>query len=267
MILLKSMSALDAISSRMSKPVDAGSSRSEPGASRHGNFIDYYRFHPAEERMRQIPEAIYESAGPSPMFVALDIGCNTGDLTLELYKFLSKNLPERKISIIGIDLDPVLIERAQEKNDQFESVTFVCIDFFSNDRENVLSSYLSERHKKRFDASFCFSITMWIHLNKGDAGLELFLRDVCSCSEVVLVEPQPWRCYRSAARRLRRANLGDFPLLEGLEYRDEVQRHIEKILRDQCKFRRLHVSEKNEWQRRLILYKRCHDERTHEDSA
>ena len=29
---------------------------SEPGAARHGNFINYYEFHPPEERLRLLPD-------------------------------------------------------------------------------------------------------------------------------------------------------------------------------------------------------------------
>ena len=29
---------------------------SEPGAARHGNFINYYEFHPPEERLKLLPE-------------------------------------------------------------------------------------------------------------------------------------------------------------------------------------------------------------------
>ena len=97
---------------------------------------------------------------------------------------------------------------------------------------------------------------MWIHLNRGDAGLERFLRDVCACSESVLVEPQPWRCYRTASRRLRRADLGEFELLPELKYRGDMQVHIEKILQEQCGFKRVEVSEENDWQRRLLFYER-----------
>lgn len=100
---------------------------------------------------------------------------------------------------------------------------------------------------------------MWIHLNHGDVGLERFLVDLCSCSDELLVEPQPWRCYRSAARRLRRANLGDFPLLEQLQMRGDMQQHIEKILGGKCGFGKLEVTEENGWHRRLVLFERQDD--------
>jgi hypothetical protein len=52
---------------------------SNPGAVRHGNFINYYEFHPAQERLQNLPTNLWtlESTDKSK-FVALDIGCNTG---------------------------------------------------------------------------------------------------------------------------------------------------------------------------------------------
>lgn len=97
---------------------------------------------------------------------------------------------------------------------------------------------------------------MWIHLNKGDEGLEKFLVDVCSMSEIVLIEPQPWRCYRNASRRLRRANLGEFSHLQGLQMRGDIDAHIERILRENCGFGKIIESEENDWSRKLLLYKK-----------
>ena len=47
-----------------------------------------------------------------------------------------------------------------------------------------------------FDLVMCFSVTMWIHLNRGDEGLEEFVKFCCGASRNVLVEPQPWKCYQ-----------------------------------------------------------------------
>eukprot|EP00814_Leptocylindrus_danicus_P012806 CAMPEP_0116041246 /NCGR_PEP_ID=MMETSP0321-20121206/24915_1 /TAXON_ID=163516 /ORGANISM="Leptocylindrus danicus var. danicus, Strain B650" /LENGTH=62 /DNA_ID=CAMNT_0003521365 /DNA_START=19 /DNA_END=204 /DNA_ORIENTATION=+ len=45
---------------------------------------------------------------------------------------------------------------------------------------------------------------MWIHVHSGDDGLKAFLRRVCSWTNVLLVEPQPSKCYRSINVRLRK---------------------------------------------------------------
>ncbi|OXU19609.1 hypothetical protein TSAR_005776, partial [Trichomalopsis sarcophagae] len=147
------------------------------------------------------------------------------DLTLELHKFLSSRLPGCEVSILGIDLDPVLIGRARQKNDRPESVSFECLDFFADERQSVLSSYLRKHQVERFDCSYCFSITMWIHLNHGDAGLERFFLDLSACSEELLA-------------------------------RGDVQQHIQNILTDKCGFAVLEVTEENDWQRRLLLFRR-----------
>ncbi|KAJ8686590.1 hypothetical protein QAD02_022384 [Eretmocerus hayati] len=229
----------------------------DPGASRHGNFINYYQFHPAEERVRQLPRELLIPNRPGQNFVALDVGCNSGDLTIELHKFLSENLPDRKVSILGIDLDPVLIERAQEKNYHPELVRFECLDFLSDNRESIVADYLSQRQVDRFDLSFCLSVTMWVHANTGDAGLEHLLTELCSMSESVLLEPQPWRCYRAASRRLRRAGQPELDL-DRLKHRsdDQLLRFMNSVISDQAGFHRTHTSAENDWGRRLMLFQR-----------
>ncbi|XP_058807582.1 pre-miRNA 5'-monophosphate methyltransferase isoform X2 [Phymastichus coffea] len=230
-----------------------------PGASVHGNFANYYSFHPTAERISQMPDGLVAAEASrhhGPDYVALDIGCNSGDLTLELLAYLRRELPTRRIWILGVDLDARLIERARLQNRHPDAVSFECLDFTGPDRGPLLDAYLRQRRVCRFHVTFCFSVTMWIHLNGGDAGLERFLRDVCASSEAVLLEPQPWRCYRNAARRLRRAGLPGFPQLEQLRYRGDPMLHVRAILSEQCGFRELAVSERNDWQRRLLLYAR-----------
>lgn len=46
-----------------------------PGAVQYGNFINYYKFHPPEERIKLIPIEILQLNEP---YELLDIGCNTG---------------------------------------------------------------------------------------------------------------------------------------------------------------------------------------------
>ncbi|CAB0029991.1 unnamed protein product [Trichogramma brassicae] len=232
-------------------------SADEPGASRYGNFCNYYQFHSVEARVQQLPLDLLSSTGnDGKKFVALDIGCNAGNLTVELHKCLSEKFPDKEIAILGIDLDPTLIERARELNTLPDSISFQCLDFFSVERESVLAAFLQKHEVNEFDVTFCFSVTMWIHLNHGDAGLERFLRDVSRRCRMMLIEPQPWKCYRNAARRLKRAQAGDFPLLDGLKLKDDMVWHIERIMIVQCMFERLYESEENIWQRKLLLYKR-----------
>lgn len=52
--------------------------KTDPGASRHGNFMNYYQFHPAEERVRQLPRGVWRVAHPARKYAGLDVGCNAG---------------------------------------------------------------------------------------------------------------------------------------------------------------------------------------------
>ena len=36
----------------------------DPGAARHGNFINYYEFHPPEERVGLLPPGLGEAVAP-----------------------------------------------------------------------------------------------------------------------------------------------------------------------------------------------------------
>lgn len=55
--------------------------KTDPGAIRHGNFMNYYQFHPAEERVRQLPRGVWQrqrAAHPARKYAGLDVGCNAG---------------------------------------------------------------------------------------------------------------------------------------------------------------------------------------------
>lgn len=58
-----------------------------------------------------------------------------------------------------------------------------------------------------FDLVFAFGITMWIHLNNGDQALFEFLHTISSLSRVLIVEAQPWKCYKNAKKRLRKLGM------------------------------------------------------------
>ena len=51
----------------------------------------------------------------------------------------------------------------------------------------------------------CFGLTMWIHLNRGDAGLASFLRGIAELTAcTLLIEIHPWKNYKAAVKRLRK---------------------------------------------------------------
>lgn len=52
--------------------------KTDPEGHRYGNFINYYTFHPAQERIEQLPQGIWSSCNLDSKYSALDIGCNAG---------------------------------------------------------------------------------------------------------------------------------------------------------------------------------------------
>lgn len=188
-------------------------------------------------------------------------------MTQELYKFVSTNLSvipsaertgrrkgDANCHILGIDLDPVLIARAVEENKFSPNVTYKCVNYMS-DRENTVSLYLKQCNRDYFDCIFCFSVTMWIHLNYGDEGLKQFLISVSMQSNLVVIEPQPWKCYRSAVRRMKRSG-GDFPEFANLKMRELVA-DIENIFLSECNFIRLEKGNPcTGWGRELLFFKK-----------
>lgn len=119
---------------------------------------------------------------------------------------------------------------------------------------DFLTNYAKKYNKNNFNVSFCLSVTMWIHLNHGDEGLQIFLKKICDLSEMIVVEPQPWKCYKSAVKRLKGAN-STFPCFEALKHRQNVETFIENII-ENYNFHKIHETPASEWGRRILFYKR-----------
>lgn len=155
--------------------------------------------------------------------------------------------------MLGIDIDPVLIKRANEKNEH-NNITFICLNFMDNAQKCYLHEYLKKFNSLKFSAVFCFSVTMWIHLNNGDDGLNKFLIDITTISNAVLVEPQPWKCYKSAVMRMKKSG-SSFPCFKELTITKNVEDVIEKTIEDQ-KFQKVLESDRTKWERKLVIFKR-----------
>lgn len=120
----------------------------------------------------------------------------------------------RPLCVLGVDIDGVLITRAKKKTAALASgdtVEFLHVDVMTTDFNKQVGAFLEQAKRpptapRKFDLVTCFSVTMWIHLNHGDDGLWRFLGTVSDMTEHLLVEPQPWKCYRwvplRGARRL-----------------------------------------------------------------
>ncbi|KAF7693173.1 pre-miRNA 5'-monophosphate methyltransferase [Silurus meridionalis] len=236
----------------------------DPGAAPYGNFIHYYTFNPPENRLSLIPSTLLEDVGFQPdteEVLMLDVGCNSGDLSIALYKHVLQDQPPRndsskRIHLLGFDLDRDLILRAQNSNPFPKNIKFIPLDITSAESHTELTSYLKMFGRSRFDLCSCFAVTMWVHLNHGDAALLAFLTRLASICECLLLEAQPWKCYRSAARRLRKLGRSDFDHFKTLEIRGDMAAHAKEHLEKQCRMELVQSFGSTSWDRSLLLFKR-----------
>ncbi|MPC27082.1 7SK snRNA methylphosphate capping enzyme [Portunus trituberculatus] len=151
----------------------------------------------------------------------LDIGCNIGHVTLTVARDFN---PKR---VVGIDIDKKLVNIAQKNIKHYlrkgdaEEANFpksmrllygplrppVQADGFRSFPHNVKfvhgnyvleSDELLETVRPEFDLVLCLSITKWIHLNWGDAGLKRFFRRIfynLRPGGRLVLEPQAWPSY------------------------------------------------------------------------
>jgi len=174
---------------------------------------------------------------------------------VSLQKHLASSTPS--VAIHGIDLDSVLVERASslvEKNSA--GVIFHHLDIMSEQIEAQLDALLKSYCKKKFDIVFCFSVTMWIHLTHGDDGLGRFIGLLARYADLVLLEPQPWRCYQTAARRMRKLGQPEFQHMK--EMRHTGEKKLDEFLFQVCEshgLRRVRDFGTTDWKRRLVLLK------------
>ncbi|XP_016989865.2 probable RNA methyltransferase CG11342 [Drosophila rhopaloa] len=232
----------------------------DPGAVQYGNFMNYYQFNSASERVKLLPDkdiwlpALNNDVSPgnSP-YIVLDVGCNCGVFTQLLHKYL-KELLQRPVKILGVDIDNRLIQRALEENESPEDVSYTCVDVLDDVAFESVTTYLAINNRQKFDAICCYSITMWIHLNHHDQGLQLFLKKLSNLAELLVVEPQPWKCYQTAERRLKKAG-ETFPLFRELKWRSDVELQIQNYLENSLDRRKLFESTPTKWQRKICFYR------------
>ncbi|XP_032510531.2 probable RNA methyltransferase CG11342 [Danaus plexippus] len=222
----------------------------DPGAAKYGNFINYYTFHSCKERTDNLRASMFPNV-TDEIILCLDIGCNTGELTVELFSTLTKTYPKSEIKILAVDIDPTLIHRAQEMFNHNSNITFMTLDIL-NDGHNALQTFLCSHNKKLFDIIFCFSVTMWIHINSGDDALCAFLLLLKEKTRCIIIEPQPWKCYKNAQRRMKRSG-SYFELFETLQIRDNVDKVIEEILVN-GNFYKVYESPSSSWNRKIQSY-------------
>ena len=190
---------------------------------RFGNFHNYYSFHNVEDRLGLLTDELIASwldEAEGDTFSITDVGSNEGTLTRELHDMVVRVASIRGMSIkvrtLGMELDPVLVDRARinygnshmtaEKEDKghHNQLCFEAVDCTDSSKVASAVSKFLGNEQSRFNLVTCFSTTMWVHVNHGDEALVAFLSHLADLSTRLIIEPQPWRCYRQAATRLRR---------------------------------------------------------------
>ncbi|ETV97601.1 hypothetical protein H310_09497 [Aphanomyces invadans] len=165
------------------------------------------------------------------------------------------------LRVVGIDIDGTLIDRAATRWTNHPHVSFQTGDIMNpNEAADLCASILCplpppELPPRRFDVVTCFSITMWIHLNHGDVGLSSFLDTVSNLASHLIVEPQPWKCYRTAMSRLKRKGIKNPFAFQALKYtHNNVAMFIDAKLTESFGYKKM--LGKTNWSRPVWLYSR-----------
>lgn len=181
----------------------------------YGNYNRYYGYRNSEcedLRLRCFRREWFEDKH------VLDIGCNAGHVTLCLARDFNP------AQIVGIDIDPQLIALARKNvktyvpshphERQFPismpmmygpiPSTSCASSYFPRNVSFVQGNYVPENDEflemvqPEYDTILCLSVTKWIHLNWGDAGLKRFFlriyRHLKPGGQLIL-EAQSWASY------------------------------------------------------------------------
>ena len=233
---------------------------------RYGAFKNYYFFNPVNERLKFLTKDVIEFIGldrsVKTEIRVCDLGCNSGDLTMSLYRIISEHHKNKTCKILGIDLDEDLVNVAIEKLGSFDpgerkNIEFKVCDIMSNQNNIVIN--------QQYDLISCFGLTMWIHINHGDEGLEQFLCKISKQCTCLMIEPHPWKTYRKAAKRLRKCTVeahdsknvkNTFEHLSNLKHRgQDILDHIHNIITRNGFEKRMLIG-KTKWGRHIFVYKK-----------
>ena len=227
----------------------------------YGNFHQYYEFHPANSRSGLFPKGFFSDlwriTGSPSTFRILDVGCNEGDLTIMLLEIARVEIScsEVCIEVYGMDIDIELIERAKKKCDNLK-IDNAKIKFIGGDFMDAKSNSLIDL---KMNLISLFSVTMWIHLNHGDVGLETLIErcadllDTKTSTGALLVEPQCWRSYKNARKRARHLELPEPKFWQSIKYRNPEE-DIERIVKAKTKFNTALLLGKEMWGRSCSVY-------------
>lgn len=173
---------------------------------------------------------------------------------MAIYKHLVPEPEESTVQLLGFDLDETLVERAEQTNPLHSNISFIQLDI--TEETNQLQDFLTQHSCSHFHLCLCLAVTMWVHLNHGDSGLLQLLSRLASISTHLLLEAQPWKCYRSAARRLRKLGRSDFDHFKTLKIRGDVAKHATEHLERHCGMELMRSFGSTAWDRKLLLFRR-----------
>uniref|UniRef100_UPI00398F8799 7SK snRNA methylphosphate capping enzyme-like n=1 Tax=Pristiophorus japonicus TaxID=55135 RepID=UPI00398F8799 len=195
----------------------------------YGNYSKYYGYrNPGrceDPRLAVLQPAWFKGKD------ILDLGCNSGHLTLTIAKDL------RPARIVGLDIDSALVYTARQNIRHFLSEDLLpspgavgqgprhfpvslsrCrgpiaappvaldrgADEFPNNVTFIQGNYVLEKdelletQRPEYDVILCLSLTKWIHLNWGDEGLKRMFKRIYRHLQpggIFILEPQPWSSY------------------------------------------------------------------------
>lgn len=172
----------------------------------------------------------------------------------ELTEALLNHFQAKKV--LGIDIDPQLVQTARDKFPHRRSqITFETCDITQN--LNVIDTYLGQENILGFELISCFSVSMWIHLNKGEQGLVQLFQNVHKlCNNLFLLEPQPWKCYMTAARRMRKLKQPKFEHLDLIDQRQDQLLPYMSNLVESAGFELISKLGQTSWDRQILLFKK-----------
>ncbi|XP_037077089.1 probable RNA methyltransferase Y17G7B.18 [Pollicipes pollicipes] len=186
--------------------------RARDAAFQYGNYNRYYGYRNPDQldsRLGWLKREWFSGLD------VLDVGCNVGHVTLTVAR---DYLPRR---CVGVDIDSGLVKVARRNVKHYQragefpdsmpllygdlqpphkapgtqfprNVTFEHANFV------LETDAMLETVRPEFDTILCLSITKWVHLNFGDAGMRRFFRRVFLSLRPggrLLLEPQPWASY------------------------------------------------------------------------
>ncbi|GAA6061112.1 hypothetical protein JCM10212_006143 [Sporobolomyces blumeae] len=197
-------------------------------ATPYGNYKNYYTFRPAststptsslEPQGTSTPSTNEPSQpgvdlsddldqrlqllGPDPFRGkrVLDLGTNAGKISIDIRTRFDP------ASVVGVDIDPILVDDAKriacESNlGNDDRVSFEVGDFMQPE----WFAQLEERSRAhpRFETVLLFSVTKWLHLHHGDAGMIRLFESLYSylpSGGVCIQEPQERENYGRAVKK------------------------------------------------------------------